>query len=139
MEIYDVYVDGSFSEERVKWAMVIVDGDSLIHEDAGILPKCLNEHGQIVGELNGAVLAVVWAYKNNCKVRIFYDYLGIEKWATGEWKANKEATQKYAEYMQKHAPKYVDSFVKVKSHSGDYWNDYVDELIRTHPNAQLKP
>ena len=30
---------------------------------------------------------------------IYYDYSGIEKWATKEWKRNKKGTIEYSEYI----------------------------------------
>ena len=59
---------------------------------------------------------------------IFYDYTGIEKWANNKWKTNNPLTQSYKEYMSKVEIKI--KWIKIKSHSGDKWNDYVDQLAK---------
>ena len=33
------------------------------------------------------------------ELKIYYDYEGIEKWASGEWKANKALTKFYSGYI----------------------------------------
>jgi ribonuclease HI len=71
--------------------------------------------------------AVKWA-KNNCfSISIFYDYTGVEKFAVGAWRPQKPITKAYRSYMKGRLSDVT--FVKVKGHSGNKWNDYVDELI----------
>ena len=79
----------------------------------------------------GAMTAVRWAIKNGYdNLELRYDYEGIEKWATGVWKAKNTLTQKYAEYMQRQQNHIKISFRKVKAHSGDYYNEEADKLAK---------
>jgi hypothetical protein len=59
---------------------------------------------------------------------LFYDYKGIEKWATGEWRAKKPVTQAYAQESSEWS--IVIHWHKVESHTGNRWNDYADQLAK---------
>jgi ribonuclease HI len=61
-------------------------------------------------------------------VDIFYDYAGVENWATKRWQAKNEFTQAYAAFVRESGIRVY--WHKVKSHSGDYWNDRADELAK---------
>ena len=55
----------------------------------------------VAGEILGSQMAVEKAISLGLKeLTIFYDYMGIEMWATGAWKRNKEQTTKYHDFMQ---------------------------------------
>lgn len=46
------------------------------------------------GEIHGAVFAMGKCLeKGISEINLYYDYVGIEKWCTGEWKANKRGTK----------------------------------------------
>ena len=59
-----------------------------------------------------------------------HDYSGIASWAKGEWKTKQEGTINYKNYMDSLKDKIVVKFIKVKSHSGDLYNDMADELAK---------
>ena len=61
---------------------------------------------------------------------IYYDYMGIEKWAIGEWKANKKLTQYYADKMAKYRKLLPIVFMKVEAHTGDFYNEQADQLAK---------
>ena len=58
------------------------------------------------------------------------NYIGIEKWALGEWRANKPVSQDYVEAFKKLATKIDVEFVKVKAHSGVEFSELVDQLAK---------
>ena len=79
----------------------------------------------------GSLKAVEFTIKNGFEeVTIVYDYQGIESWALGTWKRNKELTQNYNKIMQENMKKIKIRFLKVKGHSGDKYNDIVDKLAK---------
>ena len=64
------------------------------------------------------------------EVTIYYDYMGIEMWATGDWKRNKQGTIAYYDYMQSVKNKIKIKFMKVKGHSGVDGNEEADRLAK---------
>ncbi|MDN6386052.1 MAG: ribonuclease, partial [Alkalibacterium sp.] len=89
------------------------------------------ESFQIAGECFGALNAIRWAIKNGYKeLSIYYDYLGIEMWATGQWRANKIVSKDYVKYFRSYASKIDVSFIKVKAHTGVTYNERADELAK---------
>ncbi|MCS6903920.1 MAG: RNase H family protein [Bacteroidia bacterium] len=125
-----IYVDGSYYGGRVGYGAVILREDQIIKEFSGkVSPEYAQHTRQVAGELIAVGHAINWCKKNNIsEVEIYYDYTGIEKWATGEWKANLPLTQRYARFMQNLSIKVT--WKKVKSHSGNKWNEYVDKLAK---------
>ena len=135
------YVDGSFNQRNFVYGsgMVIIVNNEVVHEQSlsgndPILAKQRN----VAGEMRAAMAAMKFAI-NNCMTSlvIHYDYLGIEKWVTGEWKRNNDYTKSYHEFMNKMMNDHDISvyFRKVKAHSNDKFNDRADELAKK--GAQL--
>jgi ribonuclease H-related protein len=128
---FTAYVDGSYMKGKTGWGVVIVKDDEPVFTDSGALtgPECVAQR-QVPGEIEGAMRAVMWCEENSVSsIRIAYDYLGLEKWATGQWKTNNNITRSYAAFMKKTG---VSVFwMKIKSHSGDRWNDVADELAKS--------
>ena len=86
-----------------------------------------NVSGEILGCLKAIQYAIDHHYEAIC---IYYDYEGIEKWATGLWKANKEQTQNYVKAIQAMKKNIDIYFQKVLAHSGDYYNEVADGLAK---------
>lgn len=129
------YVDGSFNAKKkvYGYGAVLIDGQQVI--------KCLYGHGDneecissrnVAGEILGALAAVKYAVEHPeyDGIVIYYDYMGIEKWAIGEWKANKKLTQYYADKMAKYRKQLPIVFMKVEAHTGDFYNEQADQLAK---------
>lgn len=130
------YVDGSFNQRSFVYGsgIVIIVNNEVVHEQSlsgndPILAKQRN----VAGEMRAAMAAMKFAI-NSCMTSlvIHYDYLGIEKWVTGEWKRNNDYTKGYHEFMNKMMNDHNISvyFRKVKAHSNDRFNDRADELAK---------
>lgn len=127
------YVDGSFNTETNVFGYGVVmfhNGDEL-HFSKAFDDKDLAAMRNVAGEIYGSMAAMDYAVKHHVKnLSIYYDYMGIAKWCTGEWKANKAGTIAYKKYYDKIRKKVSITFHKVKGHSGDKYNDLVDKLAK---------
>lgn len=85
----------------------------------------------VAGEVLGSMAAVEKAIELGIRsLDIYYDYMGISMWATGEWKRNKKGTIAYHDYIQSVKDKILLRFVKVKGHSGVEGNEEADRLAK---------
>lgn len=130
MKKIEAYVDGSYREGKVGWGAVIVKNDELYGELSGILDEEeVQGTRQVAGELKAVKETIFWCKEQKVEeIYIYYDYTGIKEWITGSWKAKNPVTQDYRDYVR-------DSginihWIKVKSHSGNKYNDKADKLAR---------
>lgn len=133
-----LYVDGSWNKNKKQygWGFVLVEDGKSVSSGFG---KGANEksirHFQIGGEvisvLQGLDRAIFKGYK---EVQVVYDYLGIEMWAIGEWEAKSAIAKAYLYYIEKYKEKINITFKKVKSHSGNKFNNEADRLAKKGAN-----
>lgn len=131
------FVDGSYKPEveKVGFGTIIISkgGDKYTsYKSFGKqYSKDLIALRNVAGELEGVKEAVEVAVSSNkTKITIYYDYTGIEMWATKQWKANKMLTQSYAEFMQEKMKQINVEFVKVPAHLGISYNEEADALAK---------
>lgn len=127
------YVDGSYDnyQKYYSYACVIFYDNKRIELAAADNDPKIVEQRNVAGEVNAVISVINFALENKVKsLEIYYDYAGIEKWATKEWQAKNEFTQSYAKFMSTHSASLDIHFIKVKSHSGDEFNDLVDSLAK---------
>lgn len=126
------YVDGSYCKKTEEFGYGVV---CITNQREWYLQgKGKNEFSQshnIAGELFAAQKAIKEAVRLNMrKLTIIHDYEGIRAWAKKEWKANVKLTQEYVEFFDAYSKQITVDFIKVKSHSHDYYNDKADELAK---------
>lgn len=128
--VFQIYVDGSYINGATGFGLVILKDRAVIEEIFGPVTVADAEGThQVAGELRAVEEGLKWCDENGVKeVSIFYDYLGIEKWATGAWKAKQPLTQRYAQVARESGVKV--RWRKVNSHTGDRWNDHADRLAK---------
>ncbi len=127
------YVDGSYDAAtgRYSYGMVILYNGEEIKRSDSFSDAELSAMHNVAGEIRGATEAMLYCIENGIPaLTIYYDYSGIEKWCTGEWKTNKPGTIAYKAYYDLAKTKIAIRFVKVKGHSGDKYNDAADKLAK---------
>jgi ribonuclease H-related protein len=128
------FVDGSYDSDSQVYGFGVVlvnkDGDTeeIIGSDNN---KAYVDTRNVAGEIEGVQSAITQAVgKGYKKIAIFYDYMGIEKWATGEWRAKTPIAKDYVTFIRE-MKRCIDlEFHKVKAHSGIKFNEKADELAR---------
>lgn len=127
------YVDGSYqaaTEEYSCGVVLFFEGEE-IHISRKGDNKELAQMRNVAGELLGAELAMREALSRGAEsLTIYHDYEGIAAWCLGYWKTNKGGTKAYKAYYDSIKQDIRISFIKVKGHSGDKWNDLADELAK---------
>lgn len=134
-EIPSLYVDGSYLSGNVGYGFVVIKNNSILHEENGsTTDSSIAKHGQVGGEIQAVISGLKWCSSNHIfEVDIFYDYKGLEYWASGKWRATKNITMKYRDYVKNSG--ITINWIKVKSHTNDRWNDYVDDLAKKGANS----
>ncbi|GAA0469355.1 viroplasmin family protein [Alkalibacillus silvisoli] len=127
------YVDGSFNEvsSEFSYGSVIFYQGEQTHFAEKFSDPDLVSMRNVAGEIKGSERAMAFAVEKGAKsLTIHHDYEGISKWCTGEWKAKKPGTIAYKQCFDNIKNDVKVKFVKVKSHSGDEFNDLADKLAK---------
>ena len=128
------FVDGSYNVATNVYGyggFLINNGEKHIVTGSGNdeeLASMRNVAGEILGCMEAVKLAISLDIE---ELDIYYDYMGIEMWATGSWKRNLKGTIEYHEFMQSIKNKIRLNFIKVKGHSGVAGNEEADRLAKT--------
>lgn len=136
------FVDGSFNSNTGVYGYggFLCVGDKKYPLMGAGCKSDMTSMRNVAGEISGAMAAVKKAEELGIReMTIFYDYKGIEQWATGSWKANKSATQKYACFMNPDNRKVIIQFQHVKGHTGIEGNELADVMAKTAVGISLKP
>lgn len=105
---------------------------SEMFEHYGILDytQCSNPTAELlaVAEVLHAMGSV--AFTRQHRITFYVDYLGVEKWILGKWKANKSYIKLLVDYCKRtiNNMKCEISFVHVRGHSGVIMNERADIL-----------
>lgn len=127
------YVDGSYNIKTKVFAYgaVIFDGNDEIRKKAAFEDEEMAQMRNVAGEIKGSMAAMEYCVERGVdKLDLYYDYEGIAKWCTGEWKTNKKGTAAYKAYYDSVKDKLDVRFIKVKGHSGNKYNDIADCLAK---------
>lgn len=134
-----IYVDGSYNNftEEYSYGLIAVREDVVQYIESGASKDDSKKSiRQIAGELMAAVRAVEYALETGeSKVVIIHDYEGICYHATGFWDRKEESSIRYYNRMNELMSRGIEViFVKVDSHTGDFYNELVDEKCKEKIN-----
>ncbi len=128
------YVDGSYDNTKKIFSyglVIFINGNEYKFCDKFDDVNLVSMRN-VAGEITGARKAMEYCVENGIKsLDLYYDYEGIEKWCTGDWKTNKEGTKDYKKYYDSIKTAIKVTFYKVTAHSGDKYNDMADELAKS--------
>ncbi|MDR1052379.1 MAG: hypothetical protein LBL03_00570 [Endomicrobium sp.] len=125
--IYEAFVDGSYYNKIVGYSSIIYLGNKIKTKISGTILN--SKSRQIEGELKSVIETIKWCNKNIIKnIRINYDYLGIEKFATGEWKAKNKISIEYKNFINN--SNINIEWRHINSHTGNIRNNIADNLAK---------
>lgn len=130
------FVDGSYSKsaddkEKYSFGVILLTKGSEDSLYKAFVQKSNIESRNIAGEIEGVKQAISWSISRNKKrIKIFYDYVGIEKWATKKWKTKTKISKEYVKFFEENSKSINIEFEHVKAHSGIEYNEKADELAK---------
>ena len=130
-----IWVDGSCLQNGEEplyfgWAYVIFDGERELHRESGHdVPAEARRHRNVAGEIQAVLYALEWCRARDiAAAAIHFDYQGLASWVEGTWKTTTAFTRAYAERVR--ALGITLTWHKVQAHSGNPYNELVDQLAR---------
>lgn len=127
------YIDGSYDASTGNYSFggcLFIDGKILKFKKK-YLKDDYSSYRNVAGEIKGAGYIINYAINHGIKaLNIYYDYLGIENWYKGIWKAKSPIALDYVEFASKAKDKIEINFFKIKSHTNNKYNDLADELAK---------
>lgn len=147
----EVYTDGSYNRnipDVTKGAVVVlVDGKPVFAQRYIIKQPELVKSWNVGGELFSAIAGIQIANEfvrisKSRALTIYYDYKGIREFIQGTpvWKPKTDSSRLYVSLVQafmNQNPNAHINFVKVKSHTGNKWNEVVDDLTRGDVDPEI--
>mgnify|MGYP003964373557 FL=1 len=149
--VYDAYVDGSFSAkfDKGSWAYTIVENekDISIAQASGLIDYTLQPElkklRNIATECQAVIEALTYASQYRCKLNIYYDYIGLERWVWDitdnqkPWQCKTDFTWEYRQSVIEYENN-LNKMIWVKGHAGNKWNEYTDDLATRLTGTNLK-
>lgn len=122
-----IYVDGTVWKGRARYAFIVIQNSKVIHYAHGDVPASFAQNS-VSGELVATIEGLKYAKSLGINdVTLCYDYIGIERFATGKFRAQQPIARWYVEEFRKLGINVT--FVKVSKKS-DPANLAVDALAK---------
>lgn len=101
-----LYVDGAYDEvtKKIGAGLIIANDVSITKQSIRLdnsLEQTYNASHQIAGEIYATLKGIAYALERRIpEVHITYDYVGVERWVTGEWNAKSILSQYYLKTLE---------------------------------------
>lgn len=123
------YIDGAHRDGKISFGVVLVnDGKETTYR---------GQTEGVMGNISGEIAALVFALHITSElgfksINVVYDYDGIKKWATGEYKTNQDEARRFKVFVDTFLLRNnVDiHYYKCKSHSGNTLNNKADSVAK---------
>lgn len=134
--MFKIYTDGSYSN-KIKLGsyafLILGERDEFIYGEACKITdskwlKSWNIGPELIACLKG--LEKFKELKLGEYVQILHDYVGVANWANHNWRAKLDYSKEYVKSILEYKKDFNLSFKKVKSHSGEKYNELVDKYTR---------
>lgn len=132
----DLYIDGSFrkDDKSFSYGFLVLDGKKKVVEGSRrVFSHPWKEYRNVAGELSGAREGIRVAIENGFNIiNVHYDFAGIETYVERPDSISKKNDLAFS-YLDEinNFKNMVDiNFIKIKSHSGNKFNNYVDRLAK---------
>ena len=132
------FVDGSFNADTGYYGYggVLFDGKYYYliqgsNNDVD-MASMRNVAGEVTGTMEALRLATTIGIKD---ITIYYDYQGIRAWADKTWKAKREGTVAYVQFIR--GLNMNLNFQKVEAHTGVIGNEYADVIAKKAAGINL--
>lgn len=127
------YIDGSYDAKTGCYSFggVLIIDNNIYQFNKKYEKDEYSSMRNVAGEIKGAAYVINYCINRGIKeINIFYDYMGIEAWYTGAWKAKSKIAIDYVDFLNKNRDKINICFHKVKSHTNVKYNDMADMLAK---------
>ena len=127
------YIDGSYDDSSKSFAYAGIYFTNKDKETFSITSddKSVSSMRNVAGEVNASMYVMKKALEFGIKeLYIYFDYMGIESWAVGDWKTNNHLTQGYKKFYDSIKKDLTVHFCKVKSHTKVKYNEIADKLAK---------
>ncbi|CEN92817.1 ribonuclease H1 domain-containing protein [Paraclostridium sordellii] len=127
------FVDGSYDRVSKTFGsgIAVLDLENDTIEEFKVAGNDKWDQWNIAGEIEASKFAIKLGYEKELKkICIYHDLKNIALWASGSWQAKNEYTQDYVRYVEKYSENMKITFIKVKGHSCNKYNDIADRLAR---------
>jgi ribonuclease H-related protein len=135
-----IYTDGSYHPDKylIGCAILIMfetNKNPIRIAYSKTILESQGKYGSNIAELLAVKTAIKTAISNGySEIDIYYDWTGIEFFSHSEnirkHPSDCPSFSKYANYIECARKKLKINFVKVKAHSGNVFNSYVDEMAK---------
>jgi ribonuclease HI len=129
-----IFTDGGYSIGKGVgvWAYAIVEGNKSIHEDKGEVKNSTSNRVELIAFLHALQTALV--FEEDIEIISDSQYVvkgyscWIHKWEKSGWKNKKRDIDLWKQVFALKSKKVKAKWVK--GHSGNKWNEYVDEMTK---------